>query len=50
MRRRLYFMFPSQKEAQAAVAELVAREKIPRQKMHAIARAGVELGDLPGAT
>ena len=50
MKRRLYFMFPSATQAQAAVDELTAREGIKVRHMHAMARRGVDLGELPVAT
>ena len=50
MKRRLYFMFPSAAQAQAAVDELTAREGIKARHMHAMARKGVDLGELPVAT
>jgi len=49
MMRRLYFLFPSIAEAQAAVSTL-STANIPKRFMHALAREGLSLGDLPRAS
>lgn len=49
MKRRLYFLFPDREAAQRAVADLDALG-VPRDHLHALAREGVELGDLPPAS
>ena len=49
MLRRLYFLFPSAATARAAVAEL-QQHGVRQSQMHALARAGVDLGGLPPAT
>lgn len=47
--RRLYLLVPDLAHAQAAVRDLMSNH-VNRQHIHAIARQGVDLGDLPAAT
>lgn len=49
MKRRLYFLFPDVERARRAVADLDSLG-VDRARMHTLARAGIELGDLPPAT
>lgn len=49
MMRRLYFLFPSQAEARAAVSTLNSAN-IPQRFMHALAREGLRLKNLPQAS
>ncbi len=49
MMRRLYFLFHSTTEAQATVSTLKTAN-IPKRFMHALARGGLSLGDLPRAS
>ncbi len=49
MMRRLYFLFHSEAEAQAAVSTLTTAN-IPTRFMHALAREGLNLGVLPQAS
>lgn len=49
MTRRLYFLFPDQAHAQRVVDELV-QAGVPETRMHALARPGIALDGLPGAT
>ncbi len=46
---RLYLLVPDRAQAQAVVRDLMAGH-LSRQHIHAIARPGVDLGDLPAAT
>lgn len=50
MYRRLYFLFPSSREARKAVDELEEDEHLQQIHLHALARDGVDLGGLPRAT
>ncbi len=47
--RRLYLLIPDRAQAEAVVRDLMAGH-LSRQHIHAIARHGVDLGDLPQAT
>ncbi len=49
MKRRLYFLFPDTGHARAAVQDLVRIDVAPA-RLHTIARADIDLGDLPVAT
>jgi len=49
MKRRLYFLFPDPESARVAVTDLVANG-VDRQHMHALARPGIDIGNLPPAT
>ena len=49
MLRRLYLLFPDREHAQAAVEDLEALQ-VTREHVHALAREGIDLGDLPPAT
>lgn len=49
MQRRLYFVIPDARQAGSLVAEL-ERAGVDRPHLHAIARAGAEVGALPAAT
>jgi len=49
MMRRLYFLFHSVTEAEAAVSTLTSAN-IPKRFIHALAREGLSLGDLPRAS
>ena len=47
--RRLYLLVPGREQAEAAVRDLMAG-RVSRQHIHAIAKPGVNLGNLPAAT
>jgi len=49
MRKRLYFVLPSLKEASAAVDDLLL-SRIDERHIHVMAKEGVDLGDLPEAS
>ena len=49
MWRRIYFAFPAPAQARRAVTEL-EQAGVPRADIHAIARDGIDIGDLPKAT
>ncbi|OGT89198.1 MAG: hypothetical protein A2514_07415 [Gammaproteobacteria bacterium RIFOXYD12_FULL_61_37] len=49
MWRRVYFMFPAPEQARRAVAEL-EENGIGRDRMHVLAREGVDIRGLPQAT
>lgn len=49
MRRRIYFMFPSAAITQPAVNDLRDHFGIAQRHLHALARPGIDLGDLPMA-
>jgi hypothetical protein len=47
--RRLYLLVPNQGQAEVTVRDLMGC-RVSRQHIHAVARPGVDLGDLPTAT
>ena len=49
MRKRIYFLVPHVKRAQAVFKELLL-SRIEERHIHAIAKEGTDLGDLPEAT
>ena len=49
MLRRLYLLFPDREHAEAAWKDLI-EQGVPRDRIHALARDGVDLGPLPPAT
>lgn len=49
MKRRLYFLFPDTGQARAAVQDLMRLDVAP-EHLHTLARADIDLGDLPVAT
>lgn len=50
MMRRLYFVFPSKVETQAAVDELRDMQGIALRNIHAVARSATDIEGLPQAT
>lgn len=50
MLRRLYFLFPSRREAREAIDELEKHEQLHEDQFHALAREDVDINGLPAAT